>query len=305
MFEFNLRDHYFLLQALDEIGRALYPDTWVGSEPWATPRDDPKLIAEEKRKSAEKVRVADEEVEAARRDIRYATSADEKEAADQRFLSANAEFMRADTYYRHFPENFDRWIVSYEHHQRLEGAQQKLCEALTSGDVPLVYQGNKEAPVTSWNEQSGFRIFVNLSTMREPHWERKGPLVGSDSDSTITPDNPRRIPFRHAAFVRKDEFELWLYRQDWARKHLRQLGPDEQCRILLKILAWNTPSDKKRLRQECKELCLSTIEGLTGNQFRDAWRALAPDRWKEKSRPAEDAVLHISSEMLSGEEWFS
>lgn len=292
--EFDLREHYSLLQALDEVGRVLYPQSWTGLEPWAAYSDDPKERAAEKAKVSERAKAAEALVEQARRDLRYAANEEEKAGAQERHDAAYKIFRREESCYQQFPTSFDSWQVNHDAWKRRLHAEGKLFEAFSARELMLLYRVDNEIPWDSWINQKGFRTYSNLSTVRVPHYVRSGPVVGDARDKSVSAEKPRRDPYRHAVFVRIDAFETWLYRHKWADAAFKNLPPEDQCRVVLVVLAAETPPNKKRLRGECEALCMTVTPDLAKNAFRKIWENTVPETWRTGGRPPEETVLHVS-----------
>lgn len=186
--DFDLRQHYLLLQALDEVGRALFGADWTGQEPWSKPCDDPTDI---------------------------------------------------------------------------------------------------------FNEKARVRVYANLSTIREPHYLRSGPVVADDRNASVTADNPQRDPIRHAAYVLRDEFELWLFGQPWAKQALLAKDREEQCSIHLRLLAVAAPKGKTPIRSDCVTWCEDKVPSLTKKEFENAWNSATPAHWHKAGRRKEETIWHI------------
>lgn len=285
MKKFDLRSNISILQALDEVGRAMFPESWTGSEPWSFPCDDPKALKKEKSEVAQRVREFSAVVHSIQSEINSPENETAKSEAQKRFAFAHQDLKKEEDRYQHFPISFDSWDFAFDSFRRRLDAESRLLEAFGSGQIGINYQGGVDVHWDAWRLQKGFKVYFNLAMIRVPHHYRSNPIVSTDLDATVSPENPRREPIRHSAFVQRNEFEAWLYSHEWAAHADQRLQPEERCRLMLEKIVSQTPVGKKKTRDDYLREIQSKIPGFSERGFLQVWRQVVPPSWQQAGRP--------------------
>lgn len=255
---------YTLSDAVEQIGRRLYGETWTGLEYMSQPGKSPEEIANERKPLEEELSTAETEIREIDAAIRKTVNAEENQrlAIQYRRLEARASRLRA-TLNLEYPLN-DTVRDSYSAHVRGKTATETLLQAI------------KE-----------FRLKVHDGRGRElNHFVWSDPRFSYCLDLSIAV-NPRISgePRRQAARIDRDQLKNWLatLKPIVEAKHERSV--EERLTEFLRQHVADARGGPRKTKDALREEALAQIAGTTGRMFDRVWPNIVPQKWRRAGAP--------------------
>ncbi len=259
------REMYTLSDAVEQIGRRLYGETWTSREyMYSDSSKSPDEIASERMPLEEEIKRAEEEIVEIDAEIRKTLNEETiRQLANHRGKLENRAAQLHTSLELYNPLN-DTIVAAYNACDRAKVAKDTLIVAILEFKLQVHDGRGRQLNPFVWSDPRfcydlGLSIVVNPRSSGEPR--------------------------RQAARIDKEPFTNWLATLTPRVEAPHAPSPEEKLKEFLRQLIASSKGQKTVKKVEIQRDAIDAIPGVTVRMFNGIWGQLVPQEWRNAGAP--------------------